>query len=333
MSIERFDPAKEPAKVKASYRLLTACKPVDDPDGPPMSESFFSAMIVQGWGEPQELALASGDGGEACGGYVLELPRRNNRQTGFLDARVAPAHRRRGIGTDLVRHAARAARDEGRIKLYGFIAMGSAGEGFAEVMGGRPGLVDVRRVLDIDAIPAGHLAGLRARAEQAAAGYSLLSWQGPTPEEHVDQVAAVRNALADAPHQPGKEVRVVDADWVREAEARTAHQGLRRYSVAARCDRTGELAGLTQVAVDPNSPDWAAQLVTAVTRPHRGHRLGILIKVAMLDLLAGAEPALRRISTGNAQDNAHMVAINEEIGFRILDEWRIWELDVAAIPA
>jgi RimJ/RimL family protein N-acetyltransferase len=333
MRIERFDPATEPAKVKVGYRLLLACRPVDDPDGPPMSEAFFSAMLKHGWGEPQEMALAAGEDGEACGGYVLELSQRANRQMGFVSFMVVPEHRRRGVGTELLRHAAEVAHGHDRTLLYTFIKVGSAAEAFAAGMGGRPGLVNVRRVLDINSIPAGHLAGLRAQAGRAAAGYSLLSWQGPTPEERTGQVAAVRNALADAPHQPDKEVRVVDAEWVRQADRRSARQGLRRYSVAARSDQTGELAGLTQVSIDPQLSCWASQLITAVSRAHRGHRLGLLIKVAMLDLLAAAEPGLRYMSTGNAQDNTHMAAINEEIGFRILDHWRFWEIDLATVLA
>jgi RimJ/RimL family protein N-acetyltransferase len=336
MRIEKFDPVAEPAKVKAGYRLLSACRPVDDPDGPPVSETFFSAMLEHGWGEPQLMALASGEDGEdgeACGGYVLELPQRENRHMGFVSFMVAPDRRRRGAGTGLLRHAGEVARSHQRTLLCSYIKVGSAGEAFAGPLGGRPGLVHVRRVLDTGSIPAGHLAGLLDRAGQAAAGYSLLSWQGGTPEEYLDQAAAVRNALADAPRQPGKEVRVVDAEWVRRAEDRSAWQGQRRYSVAARCDQTGELAGLTQVCVDPDTPGWASQLITAVSRAHRGRRLGMLIKVAMLDLLAGAEPGLRCMLTGNAQDNAHMVAINEEIGFRILDQWRFWEIDVAAVLA
>jgi GNAT superfamily N-acetyltransferase len=333
MRIERFDPATEAAKVKAGYRLLSACLAVDEPDGPPTSEAFFSAMLEHGWGEPQEMALASGEGGEACGGYVLELPQRENRHTGMVSFMVAPAHRRRGVGTELLRHAAQVARGHLRTLLCTYIMVGSAGEAFAGRLGGRPGLVNIRRVLDIDSIPAGRLAGLRARAGQAAAGYSLLSWQGPAPEERIDQVAALRNALADAPHQPGQEVRVVDAAWVRQAERRSVKQGVRRYSVAVRCDQSGELAGLTQVCVDPHTPYWAHQLITAVSRPHRGHRLGMLIKVAMLDLLAGDEPGLRHMLTGNAQDNTHMVTINEEIGYRILDRWRFWEIDVATVLA
>jgi RimJ/RimL family protein N-acetyltransferase len=332
MRIEMFDPIAEPAKVKASYRLLSACQSVDDPHGPPTSEAFFSATLRSGWGDPQSTALASGDQDEVLGRYVLELPQQENRHSGFLSAMVAPAYRRHGVGAGLLRHAAELARGEDRTLLYSYIMVGSPGEAFATVMSGRPGLVAVRRVLDLDRIPAGHLASLRARADQAAAGYSLLSWEGATPEELIDQVAELRNVLADAPHQQGKEVRRVDADWIRANDERSAERGAHRYSVAVKCDKTGELAGLTQTSVEQHVPDWAHQLITAVTRAHRGHRLGLLIKLAMMDLLAATEPGLRHVTTGNAQSNEHMVAINDEIGYRILGAWKIWELDLATVP-
>jgi RimJ/RimL family protein N-acetyltransferase len=72
--------------------------------------------------------------------------------------------------------------------------------------------------------------------------------------------------------------------------------------------------------------------VTAVVPAHRGHRLGLLVKIAMLELLAEREPAIRRIYTGNAGSNAHMIAINEQLGYHISAVHRAWELDLAADP-
>ncbi len=66
-----------------------------------------------------------------------------------------------------------------------------------------------------------------------------------------------------------------------------------------------------------------------VARPHRGHRLGLLVKVAMLELLAEREPQLTRIITGNADENRHMIAINAELGFAVLDRWPSWQAEVA----
>jgi hypothetical protein len=80
-------------------------------------------------------------------------------------------------------------------------------------------------------------------------------------------------------------------------------------------------------------PEWGFQELTAVARPHRGHRLGLRLKLAMLDRLALQEPQLTRIMTGNTAGNDHMIAINEQLGFRVLDRWPCRELGVADVPA
>ena len=180
-----------------------------------------------------------------------------------------------------------------------------------------------------DGMPA-RLARLRAAAEPFAAGYSLLHWLGATPAGHLDQVAAVRGAMADAPRNEGMEPSAWTADRVRESEQIMVEHRLIIYSVAARYDATGDLAALTQVCSEPDTPDWAFQLITVVRPKHRGHRLGLLVKIAMLDLLAARQPAVRHIQTGNAGGNAHMIAINEQLGFTIAGTSRDWELDLAS---
>jgi GNAT superfamily N-acetyltransferase len=77
----------------------------------------------------------------------------------------------------------------------------------------------------------------------------------------------------------------------------------------------------------------AATQAARLGRPHRGHRLGLLIKAAMLDLLAEREPQLRWVTTGNADSNSHMIAINEQLGYQVLDSWASWQLDVADVLA
>jgi hypothetical protein len=74
--------------------------------------------------------------------------------------------------------------------------------------------------------------------------------------------------------------------------------------------------------------------MTVVTRPHRGHRLGLLLKVAMLDLLARREPQIRQIVTWNAESNRHMAAINETLGYRVMDRWTTsWQLSAESAAA
>ncbi len=333
MHIEEFDPAADAAKVRAWYQLYAATEPVDAPGGPVRSEHSFCAAMRLGWaGFRREAALAAGDDGGWAGGYVLMLPEKENRHLAWLTLLVEPGRRRAGLGTTLLRDAARRAAGHGRGGLTAETRKGMAGSAFAAATGARPGLVEVRRVLDTADAPAGKLAALRGTAEAASRGYSLVCWQGPTPDEYLDQAVAVANAMADAPRNPGEEPEAEDAERFRHYERSAAEQGLHMYSVGARCDRTGELAGLTVLTVDPLNPSWGHQQLTAVSRAHRGHRLGLLVKTVMLQQLAQAEPGLRRIVTGNAGTNQHMIAINAQLGFRVLDEWQSWELDVAAVP-
>jgi GNAT superfamily N-acetyltransferase len=330
MHIERFDPVADAGKIQACYEMYVAGKPADDPDGPLASLPVYTGWFSLGWdADPREAWLVPGDRpGTAAGGYLLELPAKENTHIGWLGIMVAPDRRRAGLGTLLLRHAAVRAREHGRTVLFAETRDGAPGSAFAAAMGARPGITEARRILHLADMPPGHLADLRRQAEPAADGYSLVSWRGSAPEEYLSGVAAVANAMNDAPHSPGFEPEQMDAQRVRDAERLIIVQGVRHYSVAARCDRTGELAGLTQFAVDPLQPDWGYQHLTAVARAHRGHRLGLLVKVAMMELLAEAEPGLERVITGNADANSHMIAINEALGFRVLDRWPHWQLDV-----
>jgi RimJ/RimL family protein N-acetyltransferase len=333
MHLEQFDAVADTEKTRACYDMYVAGKPDDDPPGPLMSYPSFSIWLAHGWeNTPKENWIVPRDeAGVWAGGYSLELPDKENTHLARLQPFVTPARRRTGIGTALLRHAARRAADAGRTLLTGNTRQDTPGSAFAAALGARHTGTEVRRVLELASIPAGHLAALRDKAAAVATGYSLVSWLGLTPEEYLDQVVKVFNAMEDAPHDPGEESSVADTERFRESEQQALSTGARVYSVAARHDATGELAGVTSVFVEPTPPDWGYQNITAVTRAHRGHRLGLLMKVAMLDWLTQAEPRIERIVTGNAAANAHMIAINAELGYRVLDTWPSWQLDVAQV--
>ena len=141
-------------------------------------------------GEPPGDLAGPGRRRPPCGWYALILPERENTHLAYLDPLVGLPHRRHGIGTALVRHAAERAHEEGRVILVADATLGSPGEGFSRALGARAGMPEASRVLHVRAIADGHLARLRARAQAAARGYSLLSWEGPAPERYTGQVAA-----------------------------------------------------------------------------------------------------------------------------------------------
>ncbi len=329
MDLQRFAADTDRESVRACHEIYLSGLPADDPHEPPMSLRSFAGWMAVGWTEdPSETWLARDHAGQPGGWYVLTLPQRENRHLAMVSPVVHVRRRRAGLGTALVRHAAARADGHGRALVSAEARESSPGSAFAAALGARRGITEAHQVLELQAVPAGHLAALRASAESAAQGYSLLSWAGPAPEGLLPAVAAINGATADMPRDAGHEAQLWDADRVRKDDHRRAVQGWRSYTVAARSLATGELAGMSQLSVDPADPAWGLQELTAVTRPHRGHRLGLLVKVAMLELLAEREPQLTRILTGNADGNEHMIAINAELGFSVLDRWASWETEV-----
>jgi GNAT superfamily N-acetyltransferase len=336
MRIERWDDGDD-ATARNCLDVWLAAKETDDPLGAPKSMPVHRAWMRHGFrGYGGEVWLAAdGDGDEegTAAWYRLGLPDRGNPEFADLDLWVHPRARRRGLGTLLLRHAAERATANGRTILTGMAPEGRAGAAFATRAGAAPGLVLARRFLHMSAIPPGQLARLRAETSRKADGYTLVRWLGATPEEYVAQVAAVHEAMNDAPHGEGHVHQAWDADRVRRADAVSADFGTRDYSVAAMHDASDVMAALTQLFIDPETPDWGHQGMTAVTRPHRGHRLGLLTKTAMLEWVAETEPRLRVIDTGNADSNAHMIAVNEALGFQLSGpDWVLYQLPVEKIP-
>lgn len=333
MRINRVDLA-DADTIRACFEAFLAAQRVDEPDGPFFTEQPFRGWLTVGWGgDPREIWVAQGHDDTVVGWYRLVLPDLENLDQADLVLVVDPAHRRRGTGRALLKHAAARAAANGRTVLNGQTRWASDGGPFARSMGAEQGLVDVQRVMDLRATGLDQLARLRADAEAKAVGYSLVSWTGLVPDELIGQAAALYAALNDAPHDPQDTPAVWDARRVRERVngLRPAY-GLRVYSVAARYDATGELGGFTEVSVDPADPGWGHQQLTGVTRAHRGHRLGLLVKAAMAQWLKEAEPQVERIQTWNARSNRYMIAVNEALGYTILGQpASSWRLDVAAV--
>ena len=332
MRVVRWDPA-DASTAAACYEVHRSAHLADEPHEPPMSAGTFGLVLAGGWeGIPGEVWVVPGETtGTVMAYYRLDLPDLENKDRAFALPTVHPAVRRRGIGRELARHAAQRAAENERSILDSVVIEDSAGDAFAGRLGAKLSIEEVRRVQDLRAITPGTIASLRETAARAAAGYSLVTWTGAVPDEYCGQVAGVFNAFNDAPRGEGVEDEEWDADRIRERTGRTLRAGHHRgYTVAALHDASGEMAAITQIVIAPEHPEWAYQQLTAVTRPHRGHRLGLLVKIAMLEWLASAEPQIERIATGNAAANEHMIAVNEMLGYEVVKPGcRFYEIPVA----
>jgi GNAT superfamily N-acetyltransferase len=335
MRLEQFDPRTDHESLRACHLITEVARPIDHPHLPPQSLDGFVSWWAHGGGTDQSW-LARDELGEpvACG--LLTLSDRDNPTRAGCAVVVHPARRRNGIGSALLTHCAVQARAHGRGTVASTeltrtkVRDGSAGAAFAASVGATTGLVEFISTHYIDAEVLDRLASLRADAMARSTDYEPLSWRGATPEHLIDEVARVNGAMSDAPRDAGVSHETRDTSAIRKSEAVALESGLHLYSVAARHRGTGEFAALTQMTTDPQTPGWALQQVTAVLPRHRGHRLGLLVKIEMVELLIRLEPDVRRILTGNAASNAHMLAINAQLGYEISDAYRSWHVELSS---
>ena len=332
MLIEQFDAKTDDDRLAACHQICVSGHAEDDPNVPEVTWRHFQAWWRYGFAsEPIETWLATDEDQHAIGCYLLWLPERENRQNAIIALNVARGRRRQGLGRALVGHAAGQAEQADRTLLMSDTRVGAPGTAFAQACGARAGIQEMRRILRVDAGLLDRVGGLRASAEQHTAAYSLRSWSGMTPAGLLEQASALHNAMEDAPHDASFEPLRWDADRLRKEEQQDIEAGMRINSVAALANDSGEMAALTQVYVaDPDQANWGYQGITAVTRAHRGHRLGMLVKTAMLQRLSELEPQISAIETGNAASNQYMIAVNEQLGFRVTDIFQNWEIEVAA---
>jgi hypothetical protein len=99
---------------------------------------------------------------------------------------------------------------------------------------------------------------------------------------------------------------------------------------------SGRLVAFSVLSVsdDVSKPVW--QDDTLVLREHRGHGLGLLVKVANLQTLQNrhpGHPGHPSVLTFNAEENRHMLAINEQLGFVPVGYEGAWRKDVQGVAA
>jgi GNAT superfamily N-acetyltransferase len=168
-------------------------------------------------------------------------------------------------------------------------------------------------------VPDGTLDALERKARPIAGNrYDLLAWTDHCPDEYVDQLAVLMSRMST--DTPAAELhfdpQVWDAARVRHVEDEWKQSGLESLVSVARHKPSGELAAYSVLQHSGSKPWVAVQEDTLVARPHRGNRLGMLVKILNLRRLEAERPSVERILTFNAAENEHMLAINVALGFR-----------------
>ncbi|WP_062348054.1 GNAT family N-acetyltransferase [Herbidospora yilanensis] len=317
MDIVPLDFAAEPGRL-AEYHTLMA--DVFAP-GPRMPAPLFRLVAERGWrATPAETWLAVDDG-RVIGGVTLHLPDDANAHVALVRfLSVDAAYRRRGVGSALLAHATGRARSEGRVMILIEIAEGGPGAAFARAKGMREVASQARRVLDLAAF---------AAPEREVPGYRLEFLRGRSPEALTGDMITLMEVMNDAPLD---DLAINDESWtpasVRQMEEAWDLACQDVFTVVARAGDGSPAAFTRLFAGLGEAGGWARQTDTAVLRAHRGRGLGRWVKEANTAWLKRTRPDLTRVITWNAVSNRHMIAINEALGYRLLDVWHVWELRV-----
>lgn len=326
MNIEPVDPG-DPAGLEAFYAVYAAASRAGPAGGLAtiwQLEEVRVAMV-----DPDRrrlrLAWAGWEGGSVVATGWMEASTVDNTDLAMVLVCADPDHRGHGHAAAMLAHVEDEARARGRTRLIADItwaySAGTSGDGSTDLAWARRhgfeiGLVDVQRRL---VLPVGGEQLDRWAAEAAAhhEGYELRSFVGPVPDELAEGwVGLDATLVTEAPTGDiEREAEQADVAGLRAREAMIAAQGRVKINTAALAP-DGAVVAYTDIAVTVHEPGRAYQWGTLVRPDHRGHRLGMAVKAANLRLLQQTQPQITTLVTFNADVNAPMVAINEQLGFR-----------------
>ena len=318
MELTQFGPDDE-AALRDCVTVCNAVAKHDSPWQPAFTEAGMAAQLRYGWDLEPRVPFLAVAGGEAVGYASYSTSERDNLHLAWLTVEVHPDHRRHGLGSAI--HDALVERARG----LGRTSVGTAGwdidgtSAFAAKHGFELGSVSVNRRQVLADVDWPDVERRHAEARRKADDYELIRRTGRSPDEELEALAEMTAAINDAPTDDlDIEDEVFSAERVSDYETAQLARGGAFHRIYARHRGTGELAGQTVVAVEPDRPQLGDQHDTSVVRAHRGHRLGLLLKAEMMLWLRETQPQIESVDTWNAESNDFMIGVNELLGYRIM---------------
>lgn len=320
--IRVVDPADESA-LRAWWEVGAASTAHDRPyDAWPSWDAARVAMRAERSDVARTWTVAV-EGGAVVGSGVLTTWLLDNPRLAELEVRVRPEHRRRGTGrallADLEARAEAAGRTTYLATAYAPVDGESPSSLFAAAAGYPVANTAETKLLDL-AAAAHRWPALETDVAAHVAPYRVETFEDRVPEAWVEDVCTMLSAFLAL--VPQGDLDLEESAWtparLHEYEERTAAAG-QAWLVAVAVAPDGRLCGFHELGVERADPRLASVGGTLVLPGHRGHRLGLGMKLAVQRRLRALFPACPVVMTTNAGVNAAMNAVNEALGYRVVE--------------
>ncbi len=283
---------------------------------------------------------------DVVGVASIDLPMVDNPRLATLSVVVCEDRRRGGIGSALHDAALRLAREHGRSSIQSYTWEPRAVSGRELVAETGSGSVDAdspgARFLAAHGYVLGQVERLSrlevhdvnqdiARRDTALKNkngmYEVITIRNDVPVRLFAGIAELYAAMAaDTPSGAMDHAEEFwDEDRVRASMEEVKAADREQLLTFVRHIPSQRLVAFTRFFRDMAQPAVAHQWETLVVGEHRGHGLGMLMKVVNHAAVGEFWPEVRRFITGNAIENSHMRSINDVLGYAPYAASGIWE--------
>jgi len=317
----------------AFNKIINVVRKERQPDDPPIPleettnqmknlPSFVDLKTWYIWNEDQTEMIAQGN--------IGLMYTDDNRHLSQFDIIVHPDYRRQGHAKQLLGLIAQTAQaDQRKILICDTNDRIPAGEAFMNRLGAKHGLEGHVNQLRVDELDRNLIDQWLDLGQKNDTQFELGVWEGVYPDEQLDEIVKLMELTNQQPlGDLSVEEMHIKPEELREMEKMDAARGNQRNTFYVIEKATGKFAGYTETVWNANRPEILRQDMTGVFPEYRGKGLGRWLKAAMLDRMLRTHPEIKYVRTQNADTNAAMLRINNELGFKPYMSSILWQLEI-----